>query len=104
MCTHAVGLCSPHFVSAWTDLSNFIWTAASALFKDRTPTEDAVVVRKLKDAGAVDIPDGGRAIPYYMEDPFLREEFEGMLAKVGRKSDMDPRLYTENIKADFVGV
>ena len=59
---------------------------------------------KLKDAGAVDIPDGGRAIPYYMEDPFLRQEYEGMLAKVGRKSNMDPRLYTENIKADFVGV
>ena len=28
-------------------------TAASALFKDRTPTEDAEVVRRLKDAGAV---------------------------------------------------
>jgi aspartyl-tRNA(Asn)/glutamyl-tRNA(Gln) amidotransferase subunit A len=28
-------------------------TAASALFKDRIPTEDATVVRKLKDAGAV---------------------------------------------------
>ena len=28
-------------------------TAASALFKDRIPTEDAAVVRKLKDAGAV---------------------------------------------------
>ena len=28
-------------------------TAASALFKDRIPTEDAVVVRRLKDAGAV---------------------------------------------------
>lgn len=58
---------------------------------------------RLKDAGAVDIPDGGCAIPYYMEDPFLRQEYEGMLAKVGRKSDMDPRLYTENIKSDFVG-
>jgi aspartyl-tRNA(Asn)/glutamyl-tRNA(Gln) amidotransferase subunit A len=28
-------------------------TAASALFKDRVPTEDAEVVRKLKDAGAI---------------------------------------------------
>ncbi len=28
-------------------------TAASALFKDRVPTEDAEVVRRLKDAGAV---------------------------------------------------
>src|SRR5262245_55081977 len=28
-------------------------TAASALFRDRIPAEDAVVVRKLKDAGAV---------------------------------------------------
>jgi hypothetical protein len=59
---------------------------------------------KVLDAGSVDIPDGGTAIPYYMEDPHIREEYEAMLAKAQRKSDMDPSWYKEGIKADFVGV
>src|SRR5262245_22242251 len=35
------------------DTAGLRTTAASALFKDRIPTEDAAVVRKLKEAGAV---------------------------------------------------
>ena len=35
------------------DTAGIRTTAASALFKDRVPTEDAEVVRRLKDAGAV---------------------------------------------------
>src|SRR5438876_1541082 len=35
------------------DTAGIRTTAASALFKDRIPTEDAEVVRRLKDAGAV---------------------------------------------------
>jgi aspartyl-tRNA(Asn)/glutamyl-tRNA(Gln) amidotransferase subunit A len=35
------------------DISGIRTTAASALFQDRVPTEDAEVVRRLKDAGAV---------------------------------------------------
>lgn len=58
---------------------------------------------KLTDAGAIDIPDGGNAIPYWMEDPFVREEYERMLAKEQRKSDMAPEWYKEGVKADFVG-
>jgi aspartyl-tRNA(Asn)/glutamyl-tRNA(Gln) amidotransferase subunit A len=48
-------------------------TAASALFKDRVPQEDATVVRRLKDAGAVllgklnmqEFAYGGTSIPSY---------------------------------------
>ena len=37
--------------------------------------------------------DGGTAIPYNEEDPFLRKEFEETLASVGAKSRMEPELY-----------
>ena len=37
--------------------------------------------------------DGGTAIPYNEEDPFLRKEFEETLRKEGTKSRMEPELY-----------
>ena len=37
--------------------------------------------------------DGGTAIPYNEEDPFLRKEFEETLVSVGTKSRMEPELY-----------
>jgi hypothetical protein len=40
--------------------------------------------------------DGGTAIPYNEEDPFLRKEFEETLASVGAKSRMEPELYTNS--------
>lgn len=48
---------------------------------------------KQKDVGAIDIRAGGNAIPYDMEDPFLREEYEATLAENGAKSRMEPELY-----------
>ncbi len=45
------------------------------------------------DFGAIDIRDGGTAVPYDMEDPYLRKEFEETLAAVGTKSRMEPELY-----------
>ena len=39
------------------------------------------------------IKDGGTAIPYNEEDPFLRKEFEETLANEGAKSRMEPDLY-----------
>ena len=45
------------------------------------------------DYGAIDMKDGGTAIPYNEEDPFLRKEFEETLANVGAKSRMEPELY-----------
>ena len=45
------------------------------------------------DEGAIDVTEGGTAIPYWLEDPFLRKEYEETLAKEGVKSKMEPELY-----------
>ncbi len=45
------------------------------------------------DYGAIDLRDGGTAVPYDMEDPYLRKEFEETLAEVGTKTRMEPELY-----------
>ena len=55
--------------------------------KVKRPGEEAL------DFGAIDVRDGGTAIPYDLEDPYLREEFGGYLAEVGIKSRMEPELY-----------
>lgn len=43
--------------------------------------------------GNYDIEQGGRSIGYPQEDPFIREEFGRMLAKVGVSSTMPDSLY-----------
>jgi hypothetical protein len=45
------------------------------------------------DEGAIDVTEGGTAIPYWLEDPFLRKEYEETLAREGVKSRMDDALY-----------
>jgi mannose-6-phosphate isomerase-like protein (cupin superfamily) len=45
------------------------------------------------DYGAIDLKDGGTAIPYYDEDPFLRKEHEETLKQQGIASRMEPSLY-----------
>jgi quercetin dioxygenase-like cupin family protein len=47
----------------------------------------------MRDIWAIDIDKGGNAIPYYLEDPFLRTEFEERMAREGAVSRMEPRLY-----------
>ena len=41
--------------------------------------------------GAIDIRDGGSAIPYDEEDPLIRKEYEAALESVGAE-DADGRL------------
>jgi quercetin dioxygenase-like cupin family protein len=55
---------------------------------------------KLTDRGAIDIKHGGDAIPYYDEDPFLRQEFETTLAREGVASRMNPAFYTGEAAGD----
>ena len=45
---------------------------------------------KHTDYTAMDIPEGGTAIPYWMEDPFIREEYERGSRPKGVPSRMDP--------------
>ncbi len=53
----------------------------------------------MTDRGAIDIKDGGDAIPYYDEDPFLRAEFVRELERDGAASRMNPEFY----KSDYHG-
>ena len=46
-----------------------------------------------KDMGAIDIRDGGSAIPYDEEDPYIRKEFEETVKQNGAVCRMDPELY-----------
>jgi hypothetical protein len=48
---------------------------------------------KMNDYGAIDIRDGGSAVPYDMEDPYLRKEFEETLGKEGATTRMEEELY-----------
>ena len=45
------------------------------------------------DAGAIDIRDGGTAIPYEDEDPFIRKEYEATLNREGLAGRMNPEFY-----------
>ena len=63
-----------------------------------------------KDLGAIDIRDGGSAIPYDEEDTFIRREYETTLAREGGVSRMEDWLYEKpkpgesRPMADFVGL
>ncbi len=48
---------------------------------------------KQTDYTAMDLTEGGTAIPYWMEDPFIREEFEATIAASGGRSRMEPSRY-----------
>lgn len=48
---------------------------------------------KHTDYTAMDITEGGTAIPYWMEDPHLRTEYEATLASHGIPTRMDPAWY-----------
>jgi mannose-6-phosphate isomerase-like protein (cupin superfamily) len=65
---------------------------------------------KEKDLGAIDMRDGGNAIPYDEEDPFIRKEFEETQHKEGAVSRMEDWLYEkpkegeQRPMTDFVGM
>jgi len=45
------------------------------------------------DYTAMELQEGGTAIPYWMEDPHIREEYQAKLAAEGVANRMDPKLY-----------
>jgi quercetin dioxygenase-like cupin family protein len=53
---------------------------------------------KLTDANAIDVDLGGNAIPYFMEDPFIRAEYEESLAREGATNRMAPEWYTPGVR------
>lgn len=47
----------------------------------------------MADVWAMDIDKGGKAIPYHLEDPYIRNEYVETLAKEGVASRMEDKLY-----------
>jgi quercetin dioxygenase-like cupin family protein len=53
------------------------------------------------DYTAMDIPEGGSAIPYWMEDPYIRKEYEEKLKREGVENRMKPEYYDKNYKGEL---
>jgi quercetin dioxygenase-like cupin family protein len=47
----------------------------------------------MADVWAMDIDKGGKAVPYHLEDPYIRKEYEETLAREGVTSRMEDKLY-----------
>jgi hypothetical protein len=45
----------------------------------------------------MELQEGGTAIPYWMEDPFIRQEYEAKLRSEGVPLRMDPKLYEKPV-------
>lgn len=77
-----------HFGVSKKPLRLTAWFGPNAPGRERgRPGEQAI------DYGAIDLKDGGTAVPYYDEDPFLRKEFEETLKQEGVVSRMEESLY-----------
>jgi mannose-6-phosphate isomerase-like protein (cupin superfamily) len=66
----------------------------------RTP---GVPGEKMSDFGAIDVDMGGTAIPYSMEDPHIRQEYEATLRANGAESRMDPAWYEPGVRTESMG-
>ena len=77
-----------HFGTSKEPLRLSAWFGPNAPGRDRgVPGEKSI------DYGAIDIHEGGTAIPYYDEDPFLHKEYEETLKQEGITSRMSDSLY-----------
>jgi quercetin dioxygenase-like cupin family protein len=77
-----------HFGTSKEPLRLTAWFGPNAPGRERgRPGEQAI------DYGAIDIKDGGTAVPYREEDPHLRQEYEATLKQEGVVSRMDESLY-----------
>ena len=77
-----------HFGTSKEPLRLSAWFGPNAPGRERgRPGEHHI------DYGAIDIKDGGTALPYYDEDPYLRKEYEETLKKEGIVSRMEDSLY-----------
>jgi quercetin dioxygenase-like cupin family protein len=74
------------------------WYGPNHPAKDHGP-----VGEKLIDFGAIDLDEGGTAVPYSMEDPFIRKEYEATLQAEGAASRMDPEWYKPGVKTGTAG-
>jgi len=72
----------PLRLTAWFGINN------SRARKPGIPGEN------IMDYGAIELSKGGGAIPYHLEDPAIRAEYEERLEREGVTSRMNPEFYT----------
>ena len=53
------------------------------------------------DYTAMDIPEGGSSIPYWMEDPQVRKDWEKMIDRNGVESRMLPEFFQKDYKGEL---
>ena len=77
-----------HFGTSSEDFRLTAWFGPHAPGREAgLPGEDAI------DRGAIDLSEGGSAIPYREEDPYIRKEYEEALAKEGVPSRMEEWMF-----------
>jgi quercetin dioxygenase-like cupin family protein len=54
------------------------------------------------DYGAIDVTEGGTALPYWMEDPYIRKEYTETLKKEGVENRMEEKFYEKGSTFSFV--
>jgi quercetin dioxygenase-like cupin family protein len=75
------------FPSGDPPLRHALWSGTQAPGRDPGPPGEEII-----DPTAIGLPDGGTAIPYWLEDPWLREEHAAAMARAGvanRMTDAD---------------
>ena len=50
---------------------------------------------------AMDIAEGGTSIPYWMEDPFIRKQYDAILEQNRAQNRMDPQFYDRAYKGEL---
>ena len=84
-----------HFAYGKDPMRFFLFTgpvpAGSDIREDRGEEREGDDVQ----VSLTDIGQGGHAIPYFMEDPYIRRLFEERLAGEGAEFTMPPEVYTE---------
>ena len=68
--------------------------------KDTTVKQPTLLPKGTNPTG-MDINEGGSSIPYWMEDPYLKEEYLGMLSQNGAENRMKPEYYDKNYKGEL---
>ena len=86
-------------IAPWDLFRDARWQISPTLTPRLEPSapgrEQERLGEEMIDYGAIDIKDGGTAIPYSDEDPFIRQEFEATLKREGVVSRMDNSLYRQ---------
>jgi len=86
-------------IAPWDLFRDARWQISPTLTPRLEPSapgrEEERLGEEMIDYGAIDIKDGGTAIPYSDEDPFIRQEFEATLKREGVVSRMDDSLYRQ---------